>query len=194
MGDLERIERLEAENTRLRRLALTAGCHLHSNVDMPTTEQLVQLHGMTVNKYPQLACSQDQFERALLALCFARRQKTLNREFFVDHWLGDCTSWLRKHGYDATVTPYAHGAAVIASGILFSDPAAPHFPINVEYGLGRGDIAQPVAGWKNVLKAGRLPEPTLLNRTVPQIESQRMIQPHNPVRDARQSSVRVERS
>ena len=108
--------------------------------------------------------------------------------------MNDAKDWLQRNGHDREIILPAFTAAVIASGISYSDPV--RFPIDLEFALARGDVAKPVATWRAVLEAGRLPEPVPLNRPVPYIvEQQTMIQPRDPVVDARGSAgARVQRS
>jgi hypothetical protein len=175
---------------------LTAAGAFHEMIALGfglTEIEVVRLYGIVVSRYENLKCDVRQFRRAMLALCFARRQKTLNAQFYPDHWLGDCKVWLARHGFDHEITPFAHAAAVIASGIPFSDPI--RFPIDTEFALARGDVSKPVATWRSVLEAGRLPAPTPLDRpTVRRTVAQTLISPHNPVRAERQSTVRVDQS
>jgi hypothetical protein len=68
---VDRLRYLEQENARLARQLELAGVPALGRPDMPRLDELVVLHSMVVNRYPQLACAQDQFERSLMAIAFS---------------------------------------------------------------------------------------------------------------------------
>lgn len=173
MTDDDRLKHLEAENSRLRIIAERSGVRSLPHPDMPDAGELVRLHSLVVTKYPQLACAQDQFERALFTLCFARRQSKLNAAFFPTFWLDACRAFLQRHGYPGNISLSAFTAACIASGIAFS--RMDRFPFDVEFGLVAGDLPKPIAAWRSVLNNG-LPKPTPLNRPR-QPDERRMVLP-----------------
>ncbi len=187
----DRLEYLEQENQRLQRQLGVAGVNQVTGADMPNAGELVRLHGMIVHAYPNLACPQDQFERSLLALCYARRQQELNAGFYPTHWLDTSREWLRKQGYSTDISLRSFVAAAIASGVKYSP--LDRFPFDVELGLARGDVSNPSNAWRAVLEAGHVPAPTSLNRPLTAREPINMIRTE-PVVDARGSTgARLER-
>ena len=189
----ERLAYLEAENARLQRIAEAAGIPALV-IDLPNLRELTELRSMVLRQYPvELTCPLDQFERAIRYLCYARRQPKPNTQFYPVFWLDACRDWSRKQGYDTNISLRALVAGCVASGVAYTP--LNRWPFDVELGLARGDVSKPSNAWRAVLEAGRLPEPTPLRRQILDTEPINMIQPHDPVVDARGSAgARVERS
>jgi len=154
-------ETLDQENARLRRQLALHGVEPLPAVDLPNAEELVELHSLIVSRYPQLACAQDQFERALLFMAFARRQSKLNASYYPTFWLDGATDWLRRNGYQADLRLAALIAAAVAAGV----PHSPlhRFPHDIELGLQVGGVSRPSSAWRDVLANG-VPAPQPLNR------------------------------
>jgi hypothetical protein len=162
MTDDDRIEYLEQENARLHRQLGHAGVAQLPRADTPDADELAALHRMILQAHPvTLTCPINQFERSLLALCYARRQSELNNQFFPTKWLDDSREWLRAQGYSTDVSLRSFVAAAIASGVRYSP--LDRFPFDIELGLARGD-GGPSSAWRAVLESGKLPAPTPLKR------------------------------
>jgi len=163
------IESVDQENARLKRQLALCGVEPLPPVDMPDDDELVALHNLIVSRYPQLACAQDQFERALLFMAFARRQSKLNASYYPTFWLDGATDWLRRNGYQADLRLAALIAAAVASGVPYSP--LDRFPYDIELGLQVGGVSRPSSAWRAVLANG-VPAPTPLNRPLVATEHQ----------------------
>jgi hypothetical protein len=158
------LERLRAENSRLRQQLSLAGVTQLPPADMPDAGELVALHSMVVHTYPQLACSQSEFEKGLLFCAHARRSEKLNAAYFGWTWADAASDWLRRQGYQSSISLAAFTAACIASGVPYS-PIHDNYPRNLEFGLQIGGVAKPSSLWRDVLNHG-IPRPTPLARQV----------------------------
>jgi hypothetical protein len=191
---MDRLTYLERENARLARQLELAGVPSFPKPDLPRPDELVILHSMVVNRYPQLACAQDQFERALMAIAYFRRSPKLNSQFYPTYWMDAVRDWLKKQGYNPVISLSAFTAAAIGANVAHS--MGERYPYDLEFGFQLGGLGKPTANWRQVLGSRRLPEPTPLNRPRQYVETPiNMIQQSDPVADARGSAgVRVERS
>jgi hypothetical protein len=194
MTDQERLQHLEAENARLQRQLEQAGVPSFPKPDMPRPDELVILHSMVVNRYPQLACAQDQFERALMAIAYFRRSPKLNNQFYPTYWMDAAKDWLRHQAYNPVISLSAFTAAAIGANVMHS--MGERYPYDLEFGFQLGGLSKPTCHWRAVLESRRLPAPVPLNRPRQYVETQfNMVQPSDPGIDARGSAgVRVERS
>ena len=193
MTDQERLQYLERENARLQRQLGVVGVSRLPHADMPDGDELATLHAMIQRAHPvTLTCSLAQFERSLLALCYARRQPELNASFYPTHWLDTSREWLRKQGYGTDISLRSFVAAAIASGVKYSPLT--RYPFDLEFSLARGDVSKPSNAWRQVLESGRLPAPTPLMRRsidVEPIDMVRSLSDDDDVPGPRSSDVRL---
>jgi hypothetical protein len=183
MTDQETIDRLESENARLQRQLGTAGVRQLPTADLPCGEELAMLRAMVLRVHPTtLTCTIDEFERAIRYFAFARRQPEPNNQFYPVFWLDAAREFLARNGYANAVSLRALVAAAIASGVTYTPLT--RWPYDIELGLTRGDASKPSNAWREVLKRGKIPDPTPLKRQLLAAEPTNMIE-RDPVRGPR---------
>jgi hypothetical protein len=142
---------------------------------MPTDAEIDKLLVLVGEAHPKLRPRQQDdaeyrqsFVLALHCLAYARRSD-LNSKYAVSYFLDAGNEWLRKHQPgSAALSLKSFYAAAISSGIRHTAPT--NFPYDLELGLGLGETTQPVAGWREILTAGKVPPPSESKRRLaPQV-------------------------
>ena len=121
---------------------------------------------MVATRWPQLTPAKDfikQHRAAFLSglhfLTFARRSDGLNTTYAVDYFVDEANIWLTQQNVQTRATLAALYAAAIASGIKHTAPL--RFPFDLSLALiAHSTTATAIYGWRDVLQAGRLPDPT----------------------------------
>jgi hypothetical protein len=170
-----RLLQLEEENERLRRIAEAAGIPALVRADRPDLNELAERHKLVLRTYPQLECPVEQFGRSLHAACYFRRQAKLNASYWPTKWLDGSVDWLKRQGYNPSISLRSVVAAAIASNVAHS--MSDRFPDDLELGYALGGLSKPTNFWRAVLESGQVPRPTPLARPHQYTEKQTMIQP-----------------
>jgi len=107
---------------------------------------------------------ENQFALAMRWAAYARRQPEPNELYFWSYWLDGCKAWLGRQGYSGGVTLRPFTAALVASGVSYAPLL--RYPHDLAFGLALGEISEPSAAWRDVLRDG-VPKPTESRRRVP---------------------------
>jgi hypothetical protein len=138
-------------------------------VDLPNDAELSELLTLVEARYPKLgrpdgdARAADayvaQFSRAIHFLCYARRADKLNTKYHATYWVDQCREFCRQQGLanalTMTLSPFT--AAVVASGVLYSDLS--RFLFDLAFGLSLGEVARGSDAWRDVIWKGQIPDP-----------------------------------
>lgn len=125
----------------------------------------------------------EEFGRALLYSIFSQRKDVPDERFAATYWLNQAREFLSRHGFRADLSLRSLTCAIVASGIPYL--SLQRWPLDLGFGLVPGDRAQPSTAWREVLEAGKVPEPAAPKRPRPprrntQLEIRRSLPPQGP--------------
>jgi len=169
---MDDIAELQQENARLRSMLARNGVMLLPAVPLPTESETDRLLALVEAAHPRLVPGNGEpdhrqhFVNAVHYLTFARRSDQFSK-YAATVFADDAARWVTANGYSSGGCGLrAFCAACVASGVATA--TFDRFPYDVEIALSLGaNTAQPFAGWKDVLAAGRVPQPVQPKRRAP---------------------------
>jgi hypothetical protein len=163
MSDLEEeIERLTAENNRLRYQLSRAGVAVLPNIDLPSPFELNSIMARVLAAYPVLdaeEANKEEVANGIRFLAFVFRTEKPNTERSTGFWTDTAREFLRAQGlHPASMGLRSLCVAAIASGISFTP--LDDWPFGISFGISLGSASRPSNKWRETLESVPRPVPT----------------------------------